>query len=99
MPVKLHRCSMMWVKIGAHPCWRVQKALDEANIEYEVVKGPVSRSKRSEIVALSGQNLYPVIELEDGSVYRDQSKKMAEQIRAGKLRESKTSVQNAAEQS
>jgi hypothetical protein len=97
MPVKLHRCSTMWMKIGAHPCWRVQKALDEAGIEYEVVKGPVSRSKRSELVALSGQKLYPVIEFEDGRVYRDQSKKMAEQIRAGKLLESKTSVQNAAE--
>ena len=87
MPVKLHRCSTMWVKIGAHPCWRVQKALDEAGIEYEVVKGPVSRSKRDQIVALSGQRLYPVIEFEDGNVYREESKGMAERIRAGKLSE------------
>jgi len=85
MPVKLHRCSMIWVKIGAHPCWRVQKALDEAGVEYELVKGPVSRSKRDQIVALSGQSLYPVIEFEDGSSYRDESQKMAERIRAGKL--------------
>jgi glutaredoxin len=85
MPVKLHRCSTMWVKIGAHPCWRVQKALDEAGIEYEVVKGPMSRSKRDQIAALSGQRLYPVIEFEDGSVYREESKGMAERIRAGKL--------------
>jgi glutathione S-transferase len=85
MSVKLHRCSMIWVKIGAHPCWRVQKALDEAGVEYELVKGPVSRSKRDQIVALSGQSLYPVIEFEDGSSYRDESKKMAERIRAGKL--------------
>jgi glutathione S-transferase len=85
MPVKLHLCSMIWVKIGAHPCWRVQKALDEAGVEYELVKGPVSRSKRDQIVALSGQSLYPVIEFEDGSSYRDESKKMAERIRAGKL--------------
>ncbi len=75
----------MWVKIGAHPCWRVQKALDEAGIEYEVVKGPMSRSKRDQIAALSGQRLYPVIEFEDGSVYREESKGMAERIRAGKL--------------
>ena len=88
MAVKLHRCSMMWVKIGAHPCWRVQKALDTADIEYEVVKGPVARSKRDQVVALSGQKLYPVIEFEDGSVYRDQSARMAERIRAGKLFES-----------
>ena len=85
MPVKLHLCSMIWVKIGAHPCWRVQKALDEAGVEYELVKGPVSRSKRDQIVALSGQSLYPVIEFEDGSSYRDESKKMAARIRAGKL--------------
>lgn len=87
MPVKLHRCPMMWVKIGAHPCWRVQKALDAAGIEYELVRGPLSRSKRSEIVRLSGQALYPVIELEDGRVYREQSKDMAARIRTGKLAE------------
>ena len=33
MAVKLHRCSTMWLKIGAHPCWKVQKALDEQGIE------------------------------------------------------------------
>jgi hypothetical protein len=87
MPVKLHRCPMMWVKIGAHPCWRVQKALDAAGIEYELVLGPLGRSKRSEIVRLSGQALYPVIELEDGRVYHEQSKDMAARIRAGKLAE------------
>jgi glutaredoxin len=85
MPVKLHRCSMTWVKIGAHPCWRVQKALDEAGIEYELVTGPINRSKRDAIVKLSGQKLYPVIEFEDGHVYREESKDMAARIRAGKL--------------
>jgi glutathione S-transferase len=97
MPVKLHRCSMMWVKIGAHPCWCVQKALDEASIEYEVVKGPQSRSKRDQIVALSGQSLYPVIEFEDGRVYREESKRMAERIRAGKLFEAPTTTPKASE--
>ena len=85
MAVKLHRCSTMWVKIGAHPCWRVQKALDEAGVEYELVKGPVSRSKRDQIVALSGEALFPVIEFEDGRVYREESRDMAARIRAGKL--------------
>ena len=37
MAVKLHRCKNVWVKLGGHPCWRVQKALDEAGIDYEVV--------------------------------------------------------------
>jgi glutaredoxin len=63
----------------------VQKALDEQGIEYEVVKGPLARGKRDEIERLSGQRQYPVIEFDDGSVYRAQSKEMAETIRAGKL--------------
>jgi glutathione S-transferase len=73
------------VKLGGHPCWRVQKALDEAGIEYEIVKGPGRRSRRDEIVKLSGQRSYPVIVLEDGTVYHEQSKDMAARIAAGKL--------------
>jgi glutathione S-transferase len=85
MPLKLHRCSLMFVKIDAHPCWKVQKALDEQGIEYEVVKGPLRPGKRDELEELSGQNKYPVIEFEDGKVYREESKAMAERIRSGKL--------------
>jgi len=95
MALKLHRCSTIWLKIGAHPCWRVQSALDAAGIEYEVVKGPVSRSKRDQLVALSGQKLYPVIEFEDGRVYREQSKSMAARIRAGELSEAPTTKEAA----
>ena len=84
-PVKLHRCPNMFVKLGAHPCWKVQKALDEQGIEYEVVKGPNRRSKRDELEQLSGQRKYPVIELPDGEVYRAESKEMAARIAAGKL--------------
>jgi glutathione S-transferase len=85
MAVKLHRCSTMWVKIDAHPCWRVQKALDEQGIEYEVVKGPLRPGKRDELEQLSDQRKYPVVEFEDGSAYRDESKDMARRIRDGKL--------------
>jgi glutathione S-transferase len=85
MAVKLHRCSLMFVKIDAHPCWKVQKALDEQGIEYEVVKGPLRPGKRDELEQLSKQSKYPVIEFEDGRVYRDESKAMAERIRAGEL--------------
>ena len=87
MPVKLHRCSSMWVKINAHPCWKVQKALDEQGIEYELVKGPQRRSKRDQVESLSGQRLYPVIEFEDGTIYHEQSADMVETIRSGKLDE------------
>ena len=85
MAIKLHRCSNEWVKINAHPCWKVQKALDEQGIEYELVKGPLRPGKRDELEQLSGQRKYPVIEFEDGSVYREESADMAARIRAGKL--------------
>jgi glutathione S-transferase len=85
MAVKLHRCSTMWVKIDAHPCWRVQKALDEQGVEYEVVKGPLRPGKREQLERLSGQRKYPAIEFEDGSTYREESKDMAQRIRDGKL--------------
>lgn len=85
MAVKLHRCSTMWVKIDAHPCWRVQKALDEEGIEYEVVKGPLRPGKRDELERVSGQRKYPAIEFEDGTAYREESADMAERIRTGRL--------------
>jgi glutathione S-transferase len=85
MAVKLHRCSMLWVKLGAHPCWRVQRELDAAAIDYEVVPGPMRRGKRDALEALSGQRQYPVIEFEDGRVLREESAAMAERIRAGRL--------------
>jgi glutathione S-transferase len=87
MAVKLYRCSNVWVKIGAHPCWRVQSALDSAGIEYEIVKGPARRSRRDELERLSGQRQYPVIVFEDGRVYREESQQMAARIKAGRLME------------
>ena len=52
---------------------------------YEVVAGPWLPSKRTELDRLSGQRKYPVIEFEDGSTYRAQSKEMAQRIHDGKL--------------
>jgi hypothetical protein len=75
----------MWVKIGSHPCWKVQKSLDDMGIEYEVVKGPLRRGRRDDVQRVSGQHKYPVIEFEDGSAYREESKDMAARIRAGRL--------------
>ena len=87
MKVKLHRCSTLWAKVGGHPCWRVQRELDAAGIEYEIVPGPVRRSKRDDLEALSGQRMYPVIQFEDGTIYRAQSKEMAALIKDGRLHE------------
>ena len=92
MAVKLHRCSLVWVKLKAHPCWNVQSALDEQGIEYELVKEPLGRGKRDDVQRLSGQRLLPVIEFDDGSVYREEAKDMAATIRAGKLDEKRGSA-------
>ncbi|MEX2447779.1 MAG: glutaredoxin domain-containing protein [Solirubrobacterales bacterium] len=85
MGVKLHRCSATWLKTGIHPCWRVQKALDEQGVEYEVVTGPLRPGKRDELKRLSGQRKYPTIEFEDGRAYRAESADMAKRIQAGQL--------------
>jgi glutathione S-transferase len=96
MAIKLHRCSNIWVKVQGHPCWKVQSALDGAGIEYEVVKGPLFKSKRDDLEKLSGQRHYPVIEFEDGSAYREESKAMAETIKADKLDEKRSAAAGAA---
>ena len=92
MAVKLHRCKNVWVKVGGHPCWRVQKALDEAGVEYELVRLPASRRNREEVERLSGQRKYPVIEFEDATIYREESKDMAETIRSGQLEPKRASI-------
>jgi glutathione S-transferase len=85
MAVKLHRCSLMFLK-GPHPCWHVQKALDEAGVEYEVVKHPpFPRGRRTELIAKTGQKLLPAIELQDGTVIREDSKQLIARIQAGDL--------------
>jgi len=92
MAVKLHRCKNEWVKLAGHPCWRVQKALDQAGVQYELVKGPYSKAQRDELERLSGQRKYPVIEFEDGTVYREESKDMAETIKSGQLEAKRASI-------
>ena len=92
MAIKLHRCPNSWVKLSGHPCWKVQKALDEQGIDYEVVKGPLRSSKRDDLERISGQRKYPVIEFEDGSAYRADSKDMAERIRSGELQSPRSSA-------
>jgi glutathione S-transferase len=86
MAVTLHRCPVLWVKTSHHPCWRVQQALDEMGIDYEVVKEPwLRRSKRAAVIAGTGQSALPAIELDDGTWYREQSAEMERAIRAGRF--------------
>jgi hypothetical protein len=76
-------------KMGTHPCWRVQKALDETGTEYELVKegSAFRKSSRPNTIERTGQSKFPWIEFEDGTVYREESADMAATIRAGKLDE------------
>ena len=86
MAIKLHRCPLTFLHTDHDACWRVQRALDEQGIVYEVVKEPLlPKSRRENVERLSGQHLFPVIEFEDGTVYRAESRDMAAGIHAGEL--------------
>jgi glutathione S-transferase len=91
--VKLHRCPVTFAKAKGHPCWKVQSALDEAGVDYEVVKGPLRPSKRDDLERLTGQRKYPAIEFEDGSAYREESKDMAATIAGGRHDEKRSAQQ------
>jgi predicted aspartyl protease len=87
MTVTLHRCSARWVK-GPHPCWKVEKALIDTGTDYKVVTSsglPWQRHKRTALIEATGQNVFPAIVFEDGSVYKEESADMAKKIRAGEL--------------
>ena len=91
--VKLHRCGAPW-KFG--PCWRVQKALDDQGVPYEVVTGPRRPKNRTVVIEGTGQPLYPVVQFEDGGWYREESKEMARTISEGRLM-GKKSTESAGE--
>ena len=88
MALKLHPCNWGWFKLNVHPCWKVQKALDESGIAYELVEHPAfPPSRRNELEALSGQRKLPVLEFDDGRVLREESADMAARVREGRLDE------------
>jgi len=84
-PIKLHRCSYTFLHIVMDACWKVERALKEQGVPYEVVKHGwgKSDSSRSEVIELSGQKLLPVIETPAGEVYRAESDDMAARVRNG----------------
>jgi len=98
MAVKLHRCKNEWIKFPGHPCWRVEKALKDAGVDYEIVPHPWPGNRPALLEQKTGQGKYPAIEFEDGSWYREESKDMAEAIRTGRLSEKRgiTPAQSAA---
>ena len=85
MPIKLHRCPNHWAKLKSHPCWKVERALMDMGVDFELAPGPLRRSKRELLREKTGQTQYPAIEFEDGTWYREQSKDMEKRIREGRL--------------
>ena len=85
MAIKLHRCSGTFVKIGGHPCWKAQKALDDAGVDYELVLHSGLRFRRPEVAEMTGgPKALPIIEFEDGSLLRE-STEIAARAKAGTL--------------
>ena len=85
MAVRLHRCGITWFKLDAHPCWKVEKALRDRGVDYEVVLEPTfPRGKRKAVKEHTGQETLPVIELADGTWVREESNVLVEQINDGK---------------
>jgi glutathione S-transferase len=85
--VKLHRCSYTFLHVNADACWRLQKALDEQGVQYEIVKHGFGKSEkaRADVVKLSGQKYLPVLELADGTVYREETDDMIAKLKSGEL--------------
>jgi glutathione S-transferase len=84
-PLKLHRCNYTFLHTEMDPCWKVEKALKEQGVDYEVVKEGWGKSEKSraDVIELSGQKLLPVIEVPGGEVYRAESDDMAARVRDG----------------
>jgi glutathione S-transferase len=85
--VKLHRCSYTFLHINADPCWKLQRELDAKGVDYEIVKHGFGKSEqaRSEIVKMTGQKYLPVLELTDGTVYREETDAMVAKLKADDL--------------
>jgi hypothetical protein len=85
MAVKLHR-DRVPLRTDGHSCWRVEKALIDTGIPYEVVYEPaLPRSRRKRVLAATGQSLLPAIEFEDGRWLYESSAELAARIRSGGL--------------
>ncbi len=57
--MQLHRCRTPW-KFG--PCWRVESALIEQGIEYDLVRGQWRPKNRSVVIDGTGQPLYEALQ-------------------------------------
>jgi glutaredoxin len=82
--VKLYRCKTPTNVLCA--CGKVARTLDEAGVEYETERVPLSRKaeKRENIVELTGQPFVPVVVDDAGNATND-AKEIIEKVRSGSL--------------
>jgi glutathione S-transferase len=85
--LKLHRCSYTFLHVKADACWKLQQALDEQGVDYEVITHGWGKSEKSraDVLKLSGQKYLPVLEFTDGTVYREETDAMVAKLRSGDL--------------
>jgi glutathione S-transferase len=83
--VKLHRCSWTFLHTDMDACWKLQRALVDQGVEFEIVKHGYGKGARPAVEQLSGQRWLPVIEFDDGSAYRAETDAMVARVRAGEL--------------
>jgi hypothetical protein len=83
--VKLHRCSWTFLHTDIDACWKLQRALVDQGIDFEIAKQGYGKGARPAVEELSGQRWLPVIEFEDGSAYRAETDEMVKRVRAGEL--------------
>jgi glutathione S-transferase len=82
--LKLYRCKTPTNALC--PCGKVARALDEAGIEYETERVPLSRKaeKRRNVVEVSGQRFVPVVVDDAGNATPD-AKAIIEMVESGSL--------------
>ena len=85
--VKLHRCSYTFLHVNADACWKLQKELDAEGVEYEIVTHGYGKSEKSraDVVAMTGKKYLPVLELADGTIFREETDDMVAKLKAGTL--------------
>jgi hypothetical protein len=66
MPATLHTCPLTWLRIPTHYCYRAERALQGAGLEYVRVTHPLLCGRRVALRDQTGQSLLPVLITEHG---------------------------------
>lgn len=75
-PTTLYRCITPTNVLC--PCGKVARRLHDAGVEYEEIRVPMRKTRRAEVIDLTGQNIVPVL-LHEGEAIHD-SKRIVEYL-------------------